>query len=96
MMGDRQAAFRREYRAGIRGWYNGYVHIAVIYAIGLTAMWVYLQHIGDVRPWEWAIVPVTFVGCNIFEWFLPNKRREWRDYKTHVSQFEIDRYLGTL
>jgi hypothetical protein len=70
MMGDRQAAFRREYRAGIRGWYNGYVHIAVIYAIGLTAMWVYLQHIGDVRPWEWAIVPVTFVGCNIFEWFL--------------------------
>ena len=49
MMGDRQAAFRREYRAGIRGWYNGYRHIAVIYAIGLTALWVHLQHIGDVR-----------------------------------------------
>jgi glutamine synthetase len=36
------------------------------------------------------------LGEHIFEWFLRNKRREWRDYKTHVSQFEIDRYLGTL
>ncbi|MGA1565607.1 MAG: glutamine synthetase family protein [Ilumatobacteraceae bacterium] len=36
------------------------------------------------------------LGEHIFEWFLRNKRREWRDYKTHVSQFEIDRYLGSL
>lgn len=36
------------------------------------------------------------LGEHIFEWFLRNKRREWRDYKTHVSQFEIDRYLGVL
>ena len=33
------------------------------------------------------------LGDHIFEWFLRNKRREWRDYKTHVSQFELDRYL---
>ena len=36
------------------------------------------------------------LGEHIFEWFLRNKRREWREYKTHVSQFEIDRYLGSL
>jgi len=36
------------------------------------------------------------LGEHIFEWFLRNKHREWMDYKTHVSQFEIDRYLGTL
>jgi glutamine synthetase len=36
------------------------------------------------------------LGEHIFEWFLRNKRREWRDYKTHVSQFEIDRYLRSL
>ena len=36
------------------------------------------------------------LGEHIFEWFLRNKRREWRDYKTHVSQFELDRYLGSL
>jgi glutamine synthetase len=36
------------------------------------------------------------LGEHIFEWFLRNKRREWRDYKTHVSQFELQRYLGSL
>ncbi len=33
------------------------------------------------------------LGEHIFEWFLRNKRREWREYKTQVSQFELDRYL---
>lgn len=70
MMGEKQAAFRREYRAGIDGWYNGYVHIAVIYAIGLTALWVFIQHIQAPTALEWLIVPVTIVCCNIFEWFL--------------------------
>jgi glutamine synthetase len=36
------------------------------------------------------------LGEHIFEWFLRNKRTEWRDYKTHVSQFEIDRYMRSL
>jgi glutamine synthetase len=36
------------------------------------------------------------LGEHIFEWFLRNKRNEWRSYKTHVSQFEIDRYLRNL
>ena len=36
------------------------------------------------------------LGEHIFEWFLRNKRREWRDYKTHVSAFELQRYLGSL
>jgi glutamine synthetase len=36
------------------------------------------------------------LGEHIFEWFLRNKRREWRGYKTQVTPFEIDRYLRTL
>ena len=36
------------------------------------------------------------LGEHIFEWFLRNKRTEWRDYKTHVSQFEVDRYMRSL
>jgi glutamine synthetase len=36
------------------------------------------------------------LGEHIFEWFLRNKRREWRSYKTQVTPFERDRYLGTL
>lgn len=36
------------------------------------------------------------LGEHIFEWFLRNKRIEWREYKTHVSAFELNRYLRTL
>jgi len=33
------------------------------------------------------------LGEHIFEWFLRNKRDEWRSYKAHVSQWELERYL---
>jgi glutamine synthetase len=36
------------------------------------------------------------LGDHIFEWFLRNKRNEWRSYKAHVSAFEHDRYLRSL
>ncbi|MFN8021431.1 MAG: glutamine synthetase family protein [Acidimicrobiales bacterium] len=36
------------------------------------------------------------LGEHIFEWFLRNKRSEWRAYKTHVSAFELERYLRAL
>ena len=36
------------------------------------------------------------LGEHIFEWFVRNKRSEWRAYKTHVSGFELDRYLRSM
>ena len=30
------------------------------------------------------------------EWFLRNKRAEWREYRHQVTQFELDRYLPVL
>lgn len=36
------------------------------------------------------------VGPDLFEFFLRNKRAEWFDYRRHVTQFEIDRYLPML
>ncbi len=36
------------------------------------------------------------LGEHVFEYFLDNKRKEWFDYKTYVTPFEIERYLGTL
>ena len=36
------------------------------------------------------------LGEHIFEWFLRNKRSEWRAYKTQVTPFEHDRYLRSL
>ena len=36
------------------------------------------------------------LGEHVFEWFLRNKRAEWAAYKTHISQFELDRYFPLL
>ena len=70
MMSERQMNFRKVYRSRIAGWYNGYVHILVIYTIGLTALYIYARHIGNVAWWEWLTIPAVILACNIFEWFL--------------------------
>jgi len=36
------------------------------------------------------------LGSHVFEWFIRNKSQEWEAYRTHVSQFEIDRYFPLL
>jgi len=70
MMSERQMNFRKEYRSRIAGWYNGYIHVLVIYTIGLTALYLYSQHISGVLWWEWLTIPAIIVICNVFEWFL--------------------------
>ena len=52
MLGEKQKAFRQNYRSRIAGWYNGIIHVAVIYIIGITAMWIYIQHIDNVLWWD--------------------------------------------
>jgi glutamine synthetase len=36
------------------------------------------------------------LGDHVFEWFIRNKRAEWDDYQSQVTQFELDRYLPLL
>ena len=36
------------------------------------------------------------LGDHVFEWFIRNKRAEWNDYQSQVTQFELDRYLPLL
>ena len=36
------------------------------------------------------------LGDHVFEKFLQNKKIEWDKYRTHVSQFELDKYLPIL
>ena len=55
------------------------------------------QSLNDaLRVMEKSELVAEALGEHIFEWFLRNKRAEWRSYKTHVSQFELDRYLRAL
>ena len=53
MLNARQADFRKEYRSRIVGWYNGYFHVLVIYAMGAAAFYYYVPHVHDVLWWEW-------------------------------------------
>ena len=36
------------------------------------------------------------LGEHVFEYFIRNKRREWAEYKSYVTPFEMNRYLGVL
>ncbi len=67
MMTDRQRRFREQYMAGISPWYNGLVHIGVMYTAGIAAIaWCVsrMQH----PTWEWLlIIPVAIAG-NFIEW----------------------------
>ena len=55
------------------------------------------QSLADsLRVMENSSLVADTLGEHIFEWFLRNKRAEWRGYKTHISQYETDRYLRSL
>jgi glutamine synthetase len=36
------------------------------------------------------------LGEHVFDFFLRNKRAEWREYRHQVTQYELDRYLPVL
>jgi glutamine synthetase len=36
------------------------------------------------------------LGEHVFEWFLRNKRKEWEEYRTLVTPFEVERYFPLL
>ncbi|HLI10275.1 MAG TPA: fatty acid hydroxylase family protein [Alphaproteobacteria bacterium] len=69
-MPKRQEAFRADYRPRISPWYNGLLHVAVIYAIGIAALWYFIPHIHNPGWVEWLVVPVTFLATNLFEWWI--------------------------
>ena len=91
-MTDRQRAYRETYRSRIVGWYNGWLHVTLIYIIGFAAMNIYIQSLSDVQWFEWLIVPVVFIGANFFEWLLhrfvmhrPSKNKALRAiYERHT------------
>jgi glutamine synthetase len=52
------------------------------------------QSLADaLRVMETSSLVYETLGEHIFEWFLRNKRSEWRGYKTQVTPFELQRYL---
>ena len=62
--------FRKSYREQIDGWYNGSLHVAIIYSIGGLLLYYYITSLNRIVPLELIIIPITFIVSNIFEWAL--------------------------
>ena len=69
-MSERQRGYRATYRERVAGWYNGWLHVVIIYTIGLTALYIYISNMQSITLLEWLTVPLTFLMCNFFEWWL--------------------------
>lgn len=69
-MTDRQRDYRETYRSRVTGWYNGWLHVFVIYTIGLTSLYIYISNMKGISALEWLTVPLVFLMCNFFEWWL--------------------------
>ena len=68
-MTEHQRQFREQYRAHISPFYNGLLHTAVIYLVGL-AMLVYGFHQLNDATWAWwMVLPVAVTG-NFVEWAM--------------------------
>lgn len=66
----RQQAFRADFRGKIGRLYHGWAHVALIYAIGLAAIWYFARQVQAPAWYEWLIVPVAFLAANTFEWWI--------------------------
>lgn len=68
-MGERQKAFRAAYRADISPLYNGVLHIAVIYVVGISVIAWCAGRLSNAGL-EWLLVIPVFVLSNLFEWWI--------------------------
>ncbi|MDJ0663004.1 MAG: glutamine synthetase family protein [Acidimicrobiia bacterium] len=106
--GSRPGATRIEYRAPDPAC-NPYLALSVILAAGLTGIEegyrLRNESTAERLPttlsealdaMESSALVKDALGDHVFEWFLRNKRREWRRYEHHVSRFELEQYLPVL
>ena len=49
-----------------------------------------------IRVMERSDLVAETLGEHVFDFFLRNKRAEWKEYRTQVSAFERDRMLPVL
>ena len=81
VMTDRQRRFREKYKSSISPLYNGILHLAVTYGVGIAGIWWCLSHIQN-AGWEWLLMIPVFLFGNFVEWFM----------HMHVMHRRIDVY----
>lgn len=69
MMTERQRKFREKYVSEISPWYNGLVHIGVMYTAGIGAIaWCVSRMVNP--TWEWLLVIPVAIAGNFGEWAM--------------------------
>ncbi len=66
-MREKSPAFRENYKKDISPLYNGLLHIVVLYAAGIGAIWFCVEHLQLAR-WEWLLMIPVFLAGNFVEW----------------------------
>jgi hypothetical protein len=69
MMSDPQQQFRAQYRARIEPWYHGFVHVLVMYSVGVSAI-VYCARQLQSPGWEWLLILPVALARNFVEWAM--------------------------
>jgi hypothetical protein len=69
MMTERQRKFREQYIAAVSPFYSGLLHIGVMYAAGVTAIWYCVSRLHN-ATWEWALLIPVLVAGNFGEWAM--------------------------
>lgn len=69
MMTDKQLRFREKYKANISPYYNGLLHIVVMYGVGISAIGYCLSKLNN-PTWEWLIIVPVFLAGNLVEWAM--------------------------
>jgi hypothetical protein len=69
MMTERQRDFRAQYVAQISSWYNGLVHIGVMYTAGIAAIWWCVSRM-QAPTWEWLLILPVAIAGNFGEWAM--------------------------
>ena len=69
-LSHRQAAFRADFRTRIAPAYFGWAHVALIAALGLSAIWFCARQVHDPAWYEFLVIPFAFGVSNVFEWWI--------------------------
>jgi hypothetical protein len=69
VMTEKQRLFRENYRANISPFYNGLLHVGVIYAAG-SSLLVYCSNQLEHATWAWLIALPVAVAGNFGEWVM--------------------------
>ena len=69
-MGQRQRRYRETYRERVAGWYNGWLHVMIIYLAGFSALYIYFANTANVQWLEWLALPFAIISYQIAEYIL--------------------------